>query len=46
MFPYHYYKLSNLNEPGNIKEAGKQEIHWDQKIFEENVDKQQIHIGE
>ena len=39
MFPYHYYKLSNLNEPGNIKEAGKQEIHWNQKIFEENVAK-------
>ena len=39
MFPYHYYKLSNLNEPGNIKEAGKQGIHWNQKIFEENVDK-------
>ena len=37
MFPYHYYKLSNLMEPGNIKEAGKLEIHWNQQQFEENI---------
>ena len=37
MFPYHYYKLNNLTEPGNIKEAGKLEIHWNQQQFEENI---------
>ena len=37
MFPYHYYKLNNLTESGNIKEAGKLEIHWNQQQFEENI---------
>ena len=44
MFPYKYYTFENLNKLNNlgiISEAGKQELkhNWNQKIFEENLNK-------
>ena len=44
MFPYKYYTFENfekLNNLGIISEAGKQELkhNWNQKIFEENLNK-------
>lgn len=44
MFPYKYYTFENfekLNNLGVISEAGKQELKhsWNQKIFEENLNK-------
>ena len=51
MFPYKYYtfeNLNNLNNMGIISEAGKHELkhNWNQKIFEENLDKLGIRQGD
>ena len=51
MFPYKYYtfeNLNNLNNMGVISEAGKQELkhNWNQKIFEENLNKLGIRQGD
>ena len=51
MFPYKYYTFENfekLNNLGIISEAGKQELKhsWNQKIFEENLNKLGIVQGD
>lgn len=51
MFPYKYYTFENfekLNNLGIISEAGKQELkhNWNQKIFEENLNKLGIVQGD
>ena len=51
MFPYKYYTFENfekLNNLGVISEAGKQELKhsWNQKIFEENLNKLGIVQGD
>ena len=51
MFPYKYYTFENfekLNNMGIISEAGKQELKhsWNQKIFEENLNKLGIVQGD
>ena len=51
MFPYKYYTFENfekLNNMGIISEAGKQELkhNWNQKIFEENLNKLGIIQGD
>ena len=51
MFPYKYYTFENfekLNNLGIISEAGKHELkhNWNQKIFEENLNKLGISQGD
>ena len=51
MFPYKYYTFENLNKlgcNGIISEAGKHELkhNWNQKIFEENLNKLGITQGD
>ena len=54
MFPYNYYTIERLfGDPhraikdniGVISEAGKNEIKWDQKQFEENISKLKLYIN-
>ena len=47
MFPYNYYTFSRLEKRwGDINEAGKDEKKWDQKQFEENINKLGIKEGD
>lgn len=47
MFPYNYYTIERLESNiGSIKEAGNNELKWNQKQFEENIIKCNAKIDE